>query len=1097
MQKAQPQRRQKEPNEQLNDLFTLDRYSEEVFQGIMPDTGAAEQSTAGRGQFRALCKELPGITLDASRAGEAHIKFGNGAPMSSVGSVNIDTPVGRVTFHIVDAPTPFLLCLRDMDELGIELHNVRNELVSASGVRVPVYRKWGHAWFYPDGLEAGAQRIGSPDNPRALFLTEAELRHVHKRFGHPSVRKMHKFLTRAGEDVEISALELINRFCHYCQKHQNAPQRFKFKLHKEADFNHEILVDVGYFSGKPVLHVICESTGFQAGSFLTDMTAETTWKTLKKCWIDTYLGPPDVITTDSGTNFAAELFRAEAKLAGITCQQVPVEAHHSIGKIERAHKMLRRAYDIILEESGGSPEEALQAAFSAVNATAGPDGLVPTLLVFGAYPRISMDSPPSASQIQRANAHSKALGELRKLSTQRRLRDALNTRNGPDTERVMPLSLALGSSVLVWREGHKEWQGPFQVLSVTDKDVTVDMINGPTTFRSTVVRPYNRWNEQSEPQEESNQIPFEYPEPKPQRKRGRPTKQEAAARRAEERQSKADNKRITRSSKIHKETSFLTEKERKSYETAVELRAKGAIKTSGEPFELSDQAEIESLMEAGVIKAITLRPEHKQAKIFGCRLVREVKGQSTAQPYEKSRLVAQGYSDEEKRSLLTQAPTILRCSQRLILALVPSLMQQGLHVAIRDITQAYTQSETDLQRTVLLRLPRELRSKYPDNTVLKVIKPLYGLAEAGLHWFATYSEHHKRRLAMEPSGYDPCLLITRAGEPFGLVGLQTDDTLNVGSAEFLQKEESELKKAGFKAKPRSAMEPGSRGDFNGCYLEIDEDSITIRQKGQASKLELVDPRSQSARKQYVEQRARGAYIASICQPEAAFDYSVAAQEQEPGDPEIEALNKRIKWQIQEQQRGLRYAQLDLEKAKIYVFVDGSFANNRDLSSQIGYVIVLGNESSSDHAESFELFGNVLHWSSTKCKRVTRSVLASEIYGMSAGFDLGYVLNHTLATICERLQMKAPELVVCTDSRSLYQCLVQLGSTVEKRLMIDLMALRQSYEAREITEIRWINGEDNPADSMTKAAPNRALEALVSTNRASFRVEGWVQRAEDL
>lgn len=33
-----------------------------------------------------------------------------------------------------------------------------------------------------------------------------------------------------------------------------------------------------------------------------------------------------------------------------------------------------------------SPKAALQMAVKAVNDTAGPDGLVPTLLVFGAYP---------------------------------------------------------------------------------------------------------------------------------------------------------------------------------------------------------------------------------------------------------------------------------------------------------------------------------------------------------------------------------------------------------------------------------------------------------------------------------------------------------------------------------------------------------------------------------------------------------------------------------------------------------------------------------------------------------------------------------------
>ncbi|EFQ88793.1 hypothetical protein PTT_15200, partial [Pyrenophora teres f. teres 0-1] len=59
-------------------------------------------------------------------------------------------------------------------------------------------------------------------------------------------------------------------------------------------------------------------------------------------------------------------------------------------------------------------------------------------------------------------------------------------------------------------------------------------------------------------------------------------------------------------------------------------------------------------------------------------------------------------------------------------------------------------------------------------------------------------------------------------------------------------------------------------------------------KKQGEKLEsAVDMKS------YVQQRARGAYIATICQPEASFDLAAAAQATEPTKEEISRLNKRI------------------------------------------------------------------------------------------------------------------------------------------------------------------------------------------------------------
>ena len=77
-------------------------------------------------------------------------------------------------------------------------------------------------------------------------------------------------------------------------------------------------------------------------------------------------------------------------------------------------------------------------------------------------------------------------------------------------------------------------------------------------------------------------------------------------------------------------------------------------------------------------------------------------------------------------------------------------------------------------------------------------------------------------------------------------------------------------------------------------------------------------------------------------------------------------------------------------------------------------------------------------------------------------------------IVRQLDIPLPPTIIYTDSYSLYECLVKLGTIKEKRLMIDIIALRQSYERRELTEVRWINGQDNPADVITKATLNKML-----------------------
>lgn len=105
--------------------------------------------------------------------------------------------------------------------------------------------------------------------------------------------------------------------------------------------------------------------------------------------------------------------------------------------------------------------------------------------------------------------------------------------------------------------------------------------------------------------------------------------------------------------------------------------------------------------------------------------------------------------------------------------------------------------------------------------------------------------------------------------------------------------------------------------------------------------------------------------------------------------------------------------------------------------------------------------------------------------MFYGVDTAIALSTTLNLITEQLGMQEILTVICTDLLSLYECVVELNTTKEKRLIVDIMGLRRSYERRQISEIRWINGNDNPADSMTKNNPSKALQSLNSNNLLSI------------
>lgn len=198
-------------------------------------------------------------------------------------------------------------------------------------------------------------------------------------------------------------------------------------------------------------------------------------------WISTYIGPPEYIIHDAGTNFTSMELCQNASSLGIMTKGFPVEAHWSIEMVERYHSTLRIAYLIIEQETRHQNKElALEIFIKAINNTAGPDGLIPTLLVSGAYPKMTRLNPPSPSIFQRSTAIHKAMKEIHTYRAKKQVADALNQRNGPVT--LILHDLPLNSDVLVQRENgianQSKWTGPFKSLEIEDETCKVELPDG-------------------------------------------------------------------------------------------------------------------------------------------------------------------------------------------------------------------------------------------------------------------------------------------------------------------------------------------------------------------------------------------------------------------------------------------------------------------------------------------------------------------------------------------------------------------------------------------------------------------------------------------
>ncbi|POS83447.1 hypothetical protein EPUL_004675 [Erysiphe pulchra] len=256
-------------------------------------------------------------------------------------------------------------------------------------------------------------------------------------------------------------------------------------------------------------------------------------------------------------------------------------------------------------------------------------------------------------------------------------------------------------------------------------------------------------------------------------------------------------------------------------------------------FKESRQIEILGLIEKGVFKTVKFDEVPAGTRLLDARFFDEIKHKGTDKAFEKSRLVVQAYNDREKGVVLTQSPTIQRINQRLIFCIATLMQTNDVNLYLREISQAYVQSITKLNRNFYIKPPQVLKEELglAKDTVLKVVKPLYGVSEDGNHW----------------------------GE------LTNDRPIK----------------------------------YNGCVIQKSGSTIELTQKQQCKNLKLVFIESSSTtssrgairtglttKEQYVAQRARGAYVDSMCQSGASSTLSFAAQVTNPNSEDIKALNNQ-------------------------------------------------------------------------------------------------------------------------------------------------------------------------------------------------------------
>lgn len=490
-------------------------------------------------------------------------------------------------------------------------------------------------------------------------------------------------------------------------------------------------------------------------------------------------------------------------------------------------------------------------------------------------------------------------------------------------------------------------------------------------------------------------------------------------------------------------------------------------------FDDAKRQEILGLIERGTFRVVMEEEAGPNPNIIPSRYVLSIKhGEDDSVRY-KARFVVGGHRDKGRHSVVHNSVTLKQSSMRVLIALATIL---GFDVWTMDVKQAYLQSAVALQRDVFIR-PDQIELK--PGELLKLVQPVYGLSDSGDYWCETFAKFHTNNLRMQQSTGDFALFFRRiANQLVALSGTYVDDVIQAST----KVQKAEIKRQ-LQDKFDITMTDATEFVYTGIMCDVSRPELrTLSQSQYIKRLRYVPNSADFS--SFRSTRARLMCVVHT-RPDIACAVSFMGQttEQSFTDSSIKLANRVIRHLKNTPDLTLQFHKLDQESLSMVVYADASFNNCVNNRSQLGFIICLVDATQRC---------SILHYSSFKSTRVTRSSMAGETLAFAAGFDNAFLLLHDLQRMLGR---KIP-LLMFTDSRQLFDVLTRSNYTTERRLMVDIAAAREAYNDSTISNIGLIRSQYNIADALTKDGGNDALLTFLRESKISHPVEQYILRTSN-
>lgn len=432
-------------------------------------------------------------------------------------------------------------------------------------------------------------------------------------------------------------------------------------------------------------------------------------------------------------------------------------------------------------------------------------------------------------------------------------------------------------------------------------------------------------------------------------------------------------------------------------------------------------------------------------------------------------MCARGF--EEDQSFRTDSPTCSREGIRVVLTLIAS---KGWKCNSLDVKTAFLQGK-QLDRTVIVKPPKEADT----NKLWILNKCVYGLADAPRYWYLKIKEE-LCKLGGRVSKYDQGIFYFYKGNQLtGVIVLFVDDLLWAGVPKFSETI----------SKLRLIFQIGA--EYEKCFTYIgininqnDHDmSISIDQSTYTNTIniipltreDIINPhRKLNSEEQTSLRKVVGQlnWLANITRPEISFQVSVISSKlQNATIADIKDANKVVIL-VKNNPSFINFPRLNPNNVKVTVYSDASFNNVDNGYSQGGFIVFLSDNS--------KLMCPVA-WKSNKLRRVARSTLAAETLALTDGCDAAFLITNLAK---ESGLLKSDTVIFAyTDNKSLFDCASTSSMVADKRLRVEISAIREMKNNKEMT-IDWIPNDKQLADCLTKkgASTTKLTEALQNGNQ---------------